>query len=143
MNERRSKMANPKVFICDCDHADVLQEEKVFAKEGIEFNWLHCKTQDEVIASCQGAEVFLNQYVKMDEKIFKAIPTLKCIVRYGVGVDNVNISDATKYGVQVCNVPDYGTNEVADHAIALMMSFVRKIDRSSSLVRRGVWDYSL
>ncbi len=134
-------MSNPQVIICDCDHKHVNQEIEVFQKENIDIKWLQCKTQDEVIASCQGAKVLLNQYVRMDEKIFKALPSVKCIVRYGVGVDNVNIDDATKYGVQVCNVPDYGTREVADQALALMMALVRKVCLTNKFIRENVWDY--
>jgi D-3-phosphoglycerate dehydrogenase len=61
----------------------------------------------EIVEQCQGAVCLLNQYVKTDERVFKGVPTLKMIARYGVGVDNVNVDDATKYGVQVCDVPDY------------------------------------
>ncbi|MEG1594629.1 MAG: C-terminal binding protein, partial [Oscillibacter sp.] len=74
-------------------------------------------------------------------KMFKAIPTLKFVVRYGVGVDNVNLEDATKYGVQICNVPDYGTDEVADQALALMMSLTRKTYVSGNLTKAGNWNY--
>lgn len=56
-----------------------------------------------------------------------SLPNLKMIVRYGVGVDTIDIEEATKHNIQVCNVPDYGMNEVADHAIALMMAMTRKI----------------
>ncbi len=134
-------MSNPQVIICDCDHKHVNQEIEVFKNEGIDIKWLQCKTQDEVIANCQGAKVLLNQYVLMDEKIFKALPSVKCIVRYGVGVDNVSIADANKYGVQICNVPDYGTREVADQALALMMALVRKVCLTNKLIRENVWDY--
>jgi D-3-phosphoglycerate dehydrogenase len=134
-------MKNKKIIICDLDHKDVLPETKVFRKAGYDFEWFHCKTQQEVIEKCKGAVVLLNQYVKMDKIIFEAIPTLKCIVRYGVGYDNVNLEDADKYGIQVCNVPDYGTKEVADQALALMMALVRKVVLSNSLIRKGIWDY--
>ena len=134
-------MNNHKIVICDLDHMDVKMETEVFNNAGYSFKWLHCRTQQEVIESCQNAVVLLNQYIKMDKVIFEAIPTLKCIVRYGVGYDNVNIEDATKYGVQVCNVPDYGTREVADHALALMMSLVRKVALYNDLIRKGIWDY--
>ena len=134
-------MENPKIIICDCDHKDVNTEKAVFDAAGLPYKWCHCMTQDEVIAECQGAKCFLNQYVRMDEKMFRAIPTLKFIVRYGVGVDNVNLDDATKYGVQVCNVPDYGTNEVADHALSLMLSVCRKTYMVANLTKEGVWDY--
>ncbi len=133
---------NPKVIICDCDHSDVNMEKEVFDQAGLPFKWLQCQTQDEVIAQCKGAEVFLNQYVKMDEKIFSAIPTLKCIVRYGVGVDNVNLADAKKYGVHVCNVPDYGVSEVADQAVTLMLAVVRKVWLAAKKCAAGHWDYA-
>ncbi len=134
-------MSKTEVIICDCDHKHVDEETKVFSGAGYDIKWLHCMTQDEVIATCEGAKVLLNQYVRMDKKIFQALPTVKCIVRYGVGVDNVNLDDATEYGVQVCNVPDYGTREVADQALALMMALVRKVCYTNKLIREGIWDY--
>jgi D-3-phosphoglycerate dehydrogenase len=134
MNER-------KIVICDLDHKDVEQERAVFEENGYDFEWLHCKTQEEVIKNCQGAEVLLNQYVRMDKTIFEALPTVKCVIRYGVGYDNINLEDASKYGVQACNIPDYGTREVANHALAMMMTLVRKIALSNKLIRNGIWDY--
>lgn len=131
-----------KVYITDCDMSDINPELAVFKKYGVECEWLHCKTQDEFIQKCPDATVVLNQYLPMNEKVFKAIPSLKMIVRYGVGVDHINLDDATRYGVQVCNVPDYGTEEVADHAVALMMTLSRKIFHAVPLVKSGVWDYA-
>lgn len=134
-------MAGKQVYICDCDHQDVWEEEQVFKKNGIPFEWLHCGSPEEVIRQCGGARVLLNQYVKMNEQVFSAMPELKCVVRYGVGVDNVDLEAASRYGVQVCNVPDYGTEEVADQALALMMTLVRKTHETNSLVHDGCWDY--
>lgn len=134
-------MNDKKIVICDLDHKDVKPEIEVFGKADYSFDWFHCKTQQEVIDHCQNAVVLLNQYVKMDKVIFEAIPTLKCIVRYGVGFDNINIDDANKYGVQACNIPDYGTREVADQALALTMGLVRKVVLSNNLIRKGIWDY--
>ncbi len=133
---------NKKIYISDCDMSDIKPELAVFEKYGIECEWLHCKTQEEFIEKCPDATVILNQYLPMNEKVFKAIPSLKLIVRYGVGVDHINLDDATKYGVQVCNVPDYGTEEVADHAVALMMTLSRKVFHSVPLVKSGIWDYA-
>lgn len=58
------------------------------------------------------------QYAKITEKVMQAIPTLKFVVRYGVGVDTIDLEAADRYGVQIGNVPDYGMNEVADHALS-------------------------
>ncbi|MDR3121560.1 MAG: C-terminal binding protein [Clostridiales bacterium] len=131
-----------KVIICDCDHENVENERRVFEAAGLQFRWLHCETQDEVIEQCVGAAVLLNQYVRMDRYVFERLPTLKCVVRYGVGVDNVNLADASEFGVQVCNVPDYGVNEVADHALALMLALDRRVLEADAFVKSGRWDYT-
>lgn len=131
-----------KIIICDCDHDNVDAEAEVFKKAGVSFSWHHCVKQEDVIRDCNGATVYLNQYAHMDKNIFKAVPTLKCVVRYGVGVDNVNLKDADEYGVQVCNVPDYGTCEVADQALALMMGLVRKVTLVNNDIRNGIWNYA-
>ena len=51
----------------------------------------------------------------------------RAIIRNGVGFDSVDIAAARERGIAVCNVPDYGTEEVADHAIALAMALCRQI----------------
>ena len=134
-------MSNKKIVICDLDHEDVETERAVLEAAGYEFDWLHCKTQEEVIENCKDAVVLMNQYVRMDRKIFEALPSVKCVVRYGVGVDNINLDDADEFGVQACNVPDYGTREVADQALAMMMCLTRKVAFTNALIRKGIWDY--
>ncbi|WP_046176293.1 C-terminal binding protein [Domibacillus indicus] len=129
------------VIITDCDHKDIEIESSLFNTESIPFKLKQCKTEDEVIQHGQHASVFLNQYAPITEKVMKALPELKLVVRYGVGVNNVDLKAAEEYGVQICNVPDYGTNEVADHALALMLSLTRKIPLMNSYVKKGVWDY--
>ena len=56
---------------------------------------------------------------------FDYFPNLRCVVRMGVGYDRIDRAEAARRGVMVCNVPDYGTTEVADHAIALTLSLRR------------------
>ena len=52
-------MNHKKLVICDLDHEDLAEETKVLSAAGYDFDWLHCKTQEEVIEQCQGAVVFL------------------------------------------------------------------------------------
>jgi len=131
-----------KIMITDCDHKDIIPEHQVFTKANMDFGIAQCKSREDVIEKCKGAIALINQYAPLDAKVFKALPELKFVIRYGVGVDNINIADATAFGVQVCNVPDYGVNEVADHALALLLATTRKIVAIDAQVKNGGWDYS-
>lgn len=133
----------PRIFISDCDHGNVDMEKSVFDKIGETFEWKDCHSAKDVIEQCQSAVVLINQYAPLNRSVFEAIPTLKCIIRYGVGVDNVNLEDATTCGVQVCNVPDYGMNEVADHAMALLLAIYRKVWILGNDTRQKNWDFAL
>jgi lactate dehydrogenase-like 2-hydroxyacid dehydrogenase len=63
----------------------------------------------------------------------------RAIIRNGVGFDSVDIEAARKLGIAVCNVPDYGTEEVADHAIALIMALCRQLFPLAEEARRLGW----
>ena len=132
-----------KIVISDCDHSTIEQETAVTAAANLPAPaWLQCKTEDDVIRDCKGATSIINQYAPMTRKVFAALaPELKQVVRYGVGVNNVDLVAATEFGVQVCNVPDYGMNEVSDHTLALMMTMARKIVFMANKVKAGEWDY--
>ena len=75
------------------------------------------------------------------EPSFSLAPRCRCVVRAGVGYNNVDVEAATRHGVIVCNVPDYGTEEVADHAIMFLLAIVRRLVSSHEAIRAGTWDY--
>ena len=131
-----------RVIITDCDHDNIDIEKKVFADAGMSVELRQAVTEDEVIAQCQDAEIFIVQYAKITEKVMDNCPCLKYVVRYGVGVDTIDIPAATRHGIQVGNVPDYGMNEVADHAIALAMSMIRKTIEMNAFTKNQKWDYT-
>ncbi|QCR33516.1 C-terminal binding protein [Lysinibacillus sp. SGAir0095] len=130
-----------KVIISDCDHADIEIEQSVFKENNILLELQQNQTEDDLIQNAKEAAVIINQYAPFTERVFAGLPNLKLIVRYGVGVNNIDLQAATKHGVQVCNVPDYGTHEVADHALALMLALTRKITKMDRLVKADEWDY--
>jgi len=63
------------------------------------------------------------------------------IVRAAVGYDNIDIAAARDLGIPVCNVPDYGTEEVADHTWALLLAVVRRLTAVDRGCREGAWDW--
>jgi len=77
----------------------------------------------------------------MTPAVIDSCPNLKVIVRYGVGVDNVDIPHATERGIYVANVPDYGAEiEVSEHAVALYLAVQRRLLSRDAEVRQGKWD---
>ena len=131
-----------KVIITDCDHDSIDIEKKVFADAGMSVELRQAIQEDDVIAQCQDADIFIVQYARITKKVMDNCPRLKYIVRYGVGVDTIDVPAATAHGIQVGNVPDYGMNEVADHAIALAMSMVRKTVEMNTFTKGEKWDYT-
>lgn len=129
------------VAITDLDHPDIELEQEVLHKFDIDPVWLNCKTEDDLIEQCQGFKALINQYAPFTEKVFAGLPGLRMVVRFGVGVDNIDLKAATKYNVAICNVPDYGTREVADQAMALLLALSRKIVNNYLDIRNGIWDY--
>ncbi len=130
-----------KVIITDCDHESMDIEEKIFADAGIEMELKQAFSEDGVIEQCQDGDIFIVQYANITEKVMDHCPKLKYVVRYGVGVDTVDVPAATSRGIQVGNVPDYGMNEVADHAIALALALSRKIVKMDAFTKDEKWDY--
>jgi len=66
----------------------------------------------------------------------------RIIARYGIGVDNVDLMAARERRIYVANVPDYGTEEVSDHALALLLSVARRTVTRDHAVRQGAWNLS-
>lgn len=132
-----------KLAITDCDHANINEELAVCARENITCDLYQLSDPEGLISNLQGYQVLINQYAKMTEKVIEVLPDLKLIIRYGVGLNNIDIPAATSHGVRVCNIPDYGTQEVASHALALMLALTRNIIPMTTSVREGIWDYSL
>lgn len=114
-----------KITITDCDHATIDAEQKAAADAGIELVLTQSRTEEEVIAHAAGADALVVQYAPITAAVLDALPNVRAIGRYGVGVDTVDVAAATERGVAVCNVPDYGTEAVSDHAIALALATVR------------------
>lgn len=132
-----------KVVITDCDHSSIDVERSVFSRAGVDFDYFCCRSEEDLIRNCRGGEVMIDQYAPFTERVIASLsPELKLIVRYGVGVDNIDVAAATKYGVAVCNVPDYGMNEVADHAAAMALSLERRLNLMVPHTRSGQWDYA-
>jgi D-3-phosphoglycerate dehydrogenase / 2-oxoglutarate reductase len=76
---------------------------------------------------------------KVPAEVLAKATKLKAIVRAGVGVDNIDVEEATRKGVLVMNTPGGNTNAAAEHTLAMMLSLTRNIPAADATVRRGGW----
>jgi D-3-phosphoglycerate dehydrogenase / 2-oxoglutarate reductase len=86
------------------------------------------------------ADGLLSIYFPITRKLIGQIPHCKIMVRYGVGVDNIDVEAATEAGIVVANVPDYCFEEVSNHTMALLLGCVRKLGYLDHRIRQGYWD---
>jgi C-terminal binding protein len=87
------------------------------------------------------AILLFHEIPMVTDATFARASRCKGIVRAGVGYNNIDRAAAARRGVVVCNVPDYGTEEVADHAILLLLALARKLIASHDAIRAGGWHY--
>jgi D-3-phosphoglycerate dehydrogenase len=85
------------------------------------------------------ADHVLTVFAPLNAGVIAAMQKVRVIVRYGVGVDNVDLEAARARGIPVCNVPDYCMDEVADHTLALILAVTRRVVTNCNQVRAGRW----
>ena len=95
---------------------------------------------DKLWSECAG--ILAWDQLQYRSSLLERLEKCKVIVRVGVGYDNIDVIDAKKRNIVVCTVPDYGTEEVADHAIGLLLSLVRGLPEYTKRVRQRNWDRS-
>lgn len=99
--------------------------------------------EEELIDLVAGADAILTCFRHVTPAVIRAGTRLRVIGRYGVGVDNIAVDTATERGIPVTNVPAYCVDEVAEHAIALLLTLARGTAMYDASVRAGGWDISV
>lgn len=133
-------MSGPaKYIITDHEFPSVEIERRIIQNARGELSTPQCKTEADIIASTVGANALLVQWAPITSRVIEKLTTCRVIVRYGIGVDNIDLDAARDHCIVVCNVPSYCIEEVADHTFALAMCLTRQIPAIDGLVRQGVW----
>jgi len=110
--------------------------ERALAEEtGAEYRRAGAAT--ELGAALDDADVVFTNFVPLGRDELGQLADGAVVIRYGVGVDNVDLGAAAAAGVRVCNVPDYGANVVADHAVMLATMLVRRVRDFDAALHRG------
>jgi D-3-phosphoglycerate dehydrogenase len=128
-----------RVLITDFDYADVEIERRILEDAGLEVVAAQCRTEEDVVEAGRGASALLTQYATISARVMDGLPELRMIGRYGVGYDVVDVEAARERGLWVANVPDYGTEEVASHALSMAFALLRHLPLYDYAVRDGRW----
>lgn len=132
------------IVMADFDFDDCDFERKMVEAAGIQFKSFddaRNRTPAEIIEHLHGADGAITSYGRFTAEVFAALPQLKVVSKTGTGVDNIDVAAATADGCAVCNVPGYGTEVVSDHAIALALACLRRINEIDADMRAGIWDF--
>jgi D-3-phosphoglycerate dehydrogenase len=104
---------------------------------------LQAANEAQVVERAGNADALLIFHdMKLTEASLSRLPRCRIVVRVGVGFDNVDLEAAGKHGIVVGNVPDYGTEEVADHALMLLLAIARRLVPCHNQVVAGGWSAS-
>ena len=126
-----------RVVVTDYTFPDLAQEQAAAA--GADFAAFQCKTAAEVAEAVAGADVAVVQFAPFTPEAARAVKPGATVIRYGVGYNNIDLPSARAAGLRVGYVPDYCTDEVADHTAAAALSLLRKLPQLDASVRRGDW----
>jgi len=128
------------VAVTDHVFPDLDQERRLLADAGHELRFgSNAASVEEVQEAVAGADAILNCYAPMPTEVIRGLDRCVVIARYGIGLDTIDLDEATAKGIVVTNVPDYCIDEVSDHALALLLSLARGVTLLDRHVRSGSW----
>jgi D-3-phosphoglycerate dehydrogenase len=133
-----------KAMITDHGFSSIDLERRVLETAGFTLEEARpiCRTEDDIIERCKGADVLMVQWAPVTRRVMEALPEVRGYVRCGIGVDNIDVRSARELGRMVSNVPRYCLEEVSDHAVTLILSLARRVPQDQAQIARGKWGFT-
>lgn len=128
-----------KVVITDHRFPNVDQERRAVEAAGGELLVGQAADQAQLIELCRDADGLLVTRAPITRRVVEAMERCRIIVRYGVGLDCVDVAAATERGILVANVPDYCVDEVSDQALALLLMLSRQMVPAIEVAKQDDW----
>jgi len=130
-----------KVVLTDYAWLDLALEKEILEKGGAELIAMHCSTESDVMTATAEADAIITEYAPITRAVIFAAKKCKVISMNAAGYDNVDVAAATEAKVLVTNVPDYCYEEVADHAMALILACARRVVNFCQNISCKIWDF--
>ncbi len=130
----------PKVVVTDYTFDSLDLETEILQPLGYEIvAWKEKRPPAELANLVADADAVITQFAPVNAEVIAAMTKARVIVRYGIGVDNVDLEAARAKGIPVCNVPDYCIDEVADQTLAFILGLTRQIVPNTQAFAAGGW----
>ena len=118
---------------------DLSGEEAPLVEVGAVLRPTWAQDEDGLIANLREADVVLVSGAPISRRVMENLPRCRGVVRYGVGVDNVDVAAATDLGIVVAHVLNFCTEEVADHSLLFLLAWAKKLLPLDRRLRDGRW----
>ena len=141
-------MKTARIVVTDYIEPDLEWERVQLATLAVTFEAYQLKStsREALLARVGDADVLVVNMVKIDREVIQNLRSCKLIIRHGVGYDNIDVPAATEHGIQVCYVPDYCREEVAEQAMMLLLlcrrRFTQQQESLGVSLEKGQWDFS-
>lgn len=115
------------VLITDYAWPNLDRERAILSRAGIGLRAAASDDEDELVRLARDVDGILCTWKRVTRRVLESAPSCVSVGRYGIGLDNIDVAAATDLGIIVTNVPAYCVDDVADHAMALLLACIRKI----------------
>jgi D-3-phosphoglycerate dehydrogenase len=133
-------MSRPIIAVTDSPFPTLDPAKAALKRLDPEMRMAKSASAQDILEVARDADAILVTYAKLTGDLLRQLQRCKAIGRFGLGVDNIDLVAAKEMGIAVNYVPDYCIREVSDHAMALLLSLIRKIPLSNAVVQAGRWE---
>lgn len=133
-------MAEFKVLVTDYAWPSLDIETEILQQVDAELVAARTGEEDEFISLAIDVDAILTCWKPVTSPVLDAAERCKVVSRYGIGLDNIAVDQATALGMIVTNVPDFCLDEVADHVMALLLACARRVAQFDRATSQGVWN---
>lgn len=116
-----------KVLLTDYAWPDLNLERSILADAGAELVVAQQNDESTLASIAHDVDAIMTTWARVTSDVIAKAPKCRIVARLGIGLDNIDVACCTQHGIPVTNVPDYCTNEVAEHTLALLLAQARNI----------------
>ncbi len=128
-----------KVVITDYEYPNIDTERQIISDAGYSLADYQLSGEQELMDATADADAVIVQYATITRKVIENLRHCQMIIKYGIGINNIDVAAASEQGIWVCNVPDYGLDEVSNHAVAMMLALGRQLLPADRALHQGKW----